>query len=338
MRRTLEGSAVRGRRACALSTVSDSQQSGRAARVAVVVLNFNGGEWLRRCLQSLVDSAGRPAAVIVVDNGSTDGSAGTVETEFPGARLIRNGSNLGFAAGCNVGIEAALNGGAEWTVLVNPDVRVEPHWLDELMRAAERRPQLGILAPVQLEYGSDAPNSWTRAVLPAPDNQSAAAPEPDTVVRVDQVEGSCMAVKRDVFDRVGLLDTLYGSFFEDYDLCRRARLVGFDVAVAARSRVHHARSAIWDATSERAREHWYRCERGQFIFAMTDPRRSAAGNLGQYVVTLASKVRAVSKAGELWRVGGLVRLQLDLLASLPSIMRKARRDRALICQALSTEP
>src|SRR3954452_6188170 len=115
--------------------------AGGRARLFAVVLNWNGGDDTPAALASLAG-----IETICVDNGSSDGSAEEVERGFPDVELIRNGANLGFAGGNNVGIRRALERGAEWTLLVNNDAVVEPGIADAVARAAADRPDAGILA------------------------------------------------------------------------------------------------------------------------------------------------------------------------------------------------
>ena len=110
-------------------------------QITAVVLSWNGREDTLACLESLegVDT-------VVVDNGSADGSPEAIEERFPDVELIRAGVNLGFAAGCNVGIRRALDQGADWVVLVNNDSTVAPDLVDALTAAAARHPDAGALA------------------------------------------------------------------------------------------------------------------------------------------------------------------------------------------------
>ena len=110
-------------------------------KLAAVVLNWNGGDDTLAALDSLGD-----VPAICVDNGSTDGSDLAVEERFPDVELIRTGANLGFAGGNNVGIRRALERGADWVLLLNNDAVAEPGLPEALERAAELRPDAGLLA------------------------------------------------------------------------------------------------------------------------------------------------------------------------------------------------
>ena len=115
----------------------------REGGIVAVVLNWNGGEDSLACLESL---AAAGVETICVDNGSVDGSADAAAARFPDVELLRNGTNLGYAGGNNVGIRRALERGAEWVWLVNNDATVASDAPAALAMAAELRPDAGVLA------------------------------------------------------------------------------------------------------------------------------------------------------------------------------------------------
>src|SRR3954452_20095540 len=106
-----------------------------SVRVAVVVLNWNGGDDTLDCLRSLARIASPQCDPVVVDNASSDGSAERVEREFPEARVLRNDENLGFAGGNNVGIRYALSQGYSHVLVLNNDTVVEPTAVSRLLDA-----------------------------------------------------------------------------------------------------------------------------------------------------------------------------------------------------------
>ena len=117
-------------------------------RVTAVVLSWNGRERTLACLRSLEHVTYRPFSVLVVDNGSSDGSADAVAAEHPDVSLVRLGENLGFAGGMNAGIRAAFAAGADAVVLLNNDMEVEPGFVEPLVAALDGRP-VGALRPAR---------------------------------------------------------------------------------------------------------------------------------------------------------------------------------------------
>ena len=202
--------------------------------VTVVVLNWNGFEDTRRCVESLRRLDYPSLSIIVVDNGSTDDSAARIEAELPEVELIRSERNLGFAGGVNLGIRRALEGDAAYVWLLNNDATAEPGTLSALVDEAERDEHVGIVGGVlrdpsgRVEWGGGRINRWTGVSRPARPGR-----------RLDYVSGACMLVRRAVFDEVGLFDEAFFFYFEDADLCARARQAGWRLAVAPEARVEH---------------------------------------------------------------------------------------------------
>lgn len=318
--------------------------------VYVIVLNFNGSRWLAACLESLRATEYTNFKTLLVDNASTDDGVELVRQNFPEVELIINPANLGFSDGNNVGIRAALNAGADYVVLLNPDTKVTPRWLSELIAIGEDEREVGILGAVQLAYDSDEFNSWTTTALSShllenrinkigsgftgtghpvnPEKKSCPSCfEERNWIPVEWVEGACFAIKREVIETVGLLDPIYFAFYEEIDFCRRAACDGYKTAMVPRSRIHHFRGGSWTATPAIKRERDYRCDRSQFIFALTDPRRSLAANFGWYLITLGTKAKEAAREFSLPKVWNLVRIQADLLVNLRGIIGKWRHER-----------
>ena len=131
--------------------------------VYVIVLNYNGRRWLKNCFDALLKTKYDNYRIVLIDNASNDGSVEIVRSEFSQIEVIVNHSNLGFSEGNNIGVRKALMEGAEYVVLLNPDTKVEPEWLKELIAVGEAESSIGILGGVQLEYEGSNFNSWTAA-------------------------------------------------------------------------------------------------------------------------------------------------------------------------------
>lgn len=296
--------------------------------VYVIVLNYNGRRWLESCFDALLRTDYENYRVVLVDNASSDGGVKLIQSRFPTVEVLANNSNLGFSEGNNAGVRMALNGGADYVVLLNPDTKVEPEWLRELIAAGEAEDTTGILGAVQLEYDGTGFNSWTTS---AANRHLAELGDPAASRRsisMEWVEGACFAVKRRVWEEVGLLDPIYFAFYEEIDFCRRAICRGYEVALVPRSRIHHHRGGSWEAGDRIKRERDYRCDRSQFIYASTDPRRSLAGNCYWYLVTLATKLKALASNFSLNRAVDLLKMQVELLFSAGAVAGKWRGDRA----------
>ena len=210
--------------------------------LVAVVLSYNGREDTLAALESL-----RGVETVVVDNGSTDGSADAVAAQFPDVELVRAGVNLGFAGGNNVGIRRALDRGAGWVLLVNNDAAVEPGILDALAAAASARPDAGVLACKVLFADSD--RLWYAGAGFDPylgRSRHAGFGEPDTPGELrDTVRatGAGMAVSRAAIEKAGPLDEELFLYVEDLEWCLRIREAGFAVVYVPEARVRHRVSA-----------------------------------------------------------------------------------------------
>ena len=118
-------------------------------KASVIVVNWNGKRYLQECLPALLAQTYSNHEIILVDNGSNDGSVDFVAEGFPEVRIIENSENLGFAAGNNVGIEVARG---DYIVTLNNDTRAEPDWLEELVKVVEADPKIGMCASKMLFY------------------------------------------------------------------------------------------------------------------------------------------------------------------------------------------
>ncbi len=218
--------------------------------VVAVVLSWNRREDTLACLRSLAAADPAPR-VIVVDNGSTDGTSEAVRREFPSVELIENPSNLGFAEGNDVGIRRALAEGADHVLVLNNDTEVDPGFLAPLLDEAARRPDAGALSP-KILFAEPAGLIWFAGAEYDPrsgyNGRHRGYREQDdgrfdAVVETGRVCGAAMLVPREVLERVGAFDADLFAYSEDTDWSLRAREAGYRHYVVPASRVWHKVSA-----------------------------------------------------------------------------------------------
>jgi GT2 family glycosyltransferase len=216
--------------------------------ISVILVSYNTRELLRKCLASVfASSTVFKYEVLVSDNGSSDGSQEMVKSEFPQARLIENGENLGFSKGNNVAIRQA---GGRYVLLLNSDTEVEPDTLDLSVRYMDNHPETGIMGcKVLLPDGS--PDKASRRRFPDPynsfmrlfgfkhlSNYNIQTPE-DMEVEVDSVMGAFLMIRRETTDKIGLLDEQFFMYGEDLDWCWRAKEAGYKVMYFPRAKITH---------------------------------------------------------------------------------------------------
>ncbi len=236
-------------------SVSSGTRASRSLLVSIVIPNFNGRHLLADCLESIRCQTYPHREVIVVDNGSTDGSVDWLRREFPDVRVIALPTNRGFAGGCNVGIRAARG---EFIVTLNNDVYLEPTWLEEMVRVATGRADVGMVAARMLFSHNpclvdSAGISVDRAGLAWHLNGGSSN---DLIEDEREVFGPCGGAalyRRALFDDVGTFDEDFFCYLEDVDLAWRAQAAGWRCLYAPRARAfhHHSSTAVEDSPFKR---------------------------------------------------------------------------------------
>jgi GT2 family glycosyltransferase len=221
-----------------------------ASPVAVVVVNWNQRAMTLECLDSLARVTAPRVRVILVDNGSTDGSAAAVREAFPQVDVIETGRNLLFAGGNNAGIRHALALDISLVALLNNDTLVDPGFLEPLAEALEGDPRCGMVSPkifyadhpATLWYAGGEISFWKGEIkhrgIRALDGE-----EFNVGGETGYATGCCLMTRRDVLDRVGLLDESFRMYGEDVDWSMRVREAGWTVRYEPRSRIWHRVSA-----------------------------------------------------------------------------------------------
>ena len=255
--------------------------------VSIVIVSYNVADLLVAAIGSALEdikNAGADGEVIVVDNASADGSAATVRTRFPEARLLANETNTGFGRAANQGMLAARG---EWVVVLNPDASVEPGFFAAVRDYLDRQPRVGLLGPrvarpdgtaqwscrrsytLAAAFWESTPLQWWLGETPALRRFYCRDLDATQAANVDWVEGACLVARRSVLRAVGGFDPRFFLYFEETDWCRRVREAGWDVAYfpGARARHHRSQSAGQDPTARalnfhRSRQAFLAKERG----------------------------------------------------------------------------
>lgn len=223
--------------------------------ITAIVVSWNVREQLERCLNALTDSQDVFLHIMVVDNGSSDGSAVLVRERFTKVKLITNPDNRGFAAAVN----QALAHAASDVVLVNPDLEVKPDTLAALAQALARYPKAGIVGPkISYQDGQLQPSvryfPTTRdlllTLLKLPNllplltaHYAGLQVSYDQEQLVDQVMGSCFYIRRSTLEQIGHFDEGFFLWFEEVDFCKRASQQGWQTLYTPSAQATHEKNA-----------------------------------------------------------------------------------------------
>lgn len=228
--------------------------SAPAPELAVVVVNYESGDYLRACIGTLREAVGgHPVEVLVIDNASGDGSLAGIEAVDREARVIQNLDNVGYGRACTQAVAATTS---PFVCFLNPDVLPRPGSLAELLKAAADRPDVGAIGPRILNPdGSLQPScrvvpSFGVAVghalfgLLRPSNRFTRAYmlldwDHSSEREVDWVSGAAMLVRREAFEQIGGFDERFFMYVEDLDLCDRMRQAGWKVVYHPGAEVVH---------------------------------------------------------------------------------------------------
>ena len=293
--------------------------------VTVIIVNWNGEQFIERCLSALLAQTVAPYEIIVVDNASSDESLDIVR-RFPLARLLAQNENLGFACGNNLAI-AAANVGSEWIALLNPDAFVEPHWLEALLSASRHNADFDV-------FGSKLLNAADPAVLDGAGDayhisglvwrMEHGASAPSFSEQVQEVFSPCAAAalyRHSALLEVGGFDDDFFCYVEDVDLGFRLRLGGHRCLYVPASVAHHVGSGTTGGQhSDFAVYHGHRNLVWTYV-------KNMPGVLFWVFLPLHLVMNLVVLTVFAWRgQGGVVlRAKRDALMGLPGMWRKRRQ-------------
>ncbi len=236
------------------------ERSGPGGGIAAVVVNYESGPALARCVERLLHEA--PGELVVVDNGSVDGSLAELRRRVPEVTVVDPGRNLGYGAAANRGAAATT---ASALLVCNSDLEVGPGSLGVLARALDAGPDRGVVGPLIRDPGgrrypsarrfpalTDAAGHAVLGLL-APDNRFTRAyhqahlEEASGVEEVDWLSGACLLLKRSAFEEVGGFDESYFMYAEDVDLCWRLARAGWTSAYVPGAEVIHLQGVSTDS-------------------------------------------------------------------------------------------
>jgi GT2 family glycosyltransferase len=223
---------------------------GARPRVAGIVLSYNGKEVTLLTLGSLLESRYPALDLVLVDNGSTDGTAEAVAETFPQVRVLRIATNRGPVPGMNLGLRFALDQGYDYPLLLNNDIEVDPAMVDELVAAIESDPEVGCVGP-KAYYYEDRNRLWsTGGIVRFKESVNRErgmgdldGGQYDRDGVVDYLTGCALLMRREALEATGYFDPIFSLSVEDADWGVRMRRAGFRAVYAHRAVLWHMVSA-----------------------------------------------------------------------------------------------
>lgn len=295
--------------------------TGSEARsVAAIIVNYNGQQWLGRCLDSVLGQTRPPEEIIVVDNASTDGSSQIVRQRYPQVQLLQLPENLGFAAACNRGIDSSQS---ELVAILNNDLKLDSTWLESLLKYDQ--PEWSLWAsrivfdsrPDRIDSAGDG-----MAVIGAGYKRGHGRPAVQYETATE-VFGACAAAalyRRSLLEEIGGFDEDYFLVHEDGDLNFRARLLGHRCIYVPEARVRHCVNTSIGRFSKTYVFYGHR--NSEFLYWKCVPMPFLLLYLPERLLfNLFSALYFTAKG----RGGSFVLAKLDFLQHLRSVWRKRQK-------------
>ena len=286
--------------------------------VSIIILNYNAGNLLLNCVDSVFKSTYPNFEVLVVDNISTDNSHIVCKEKFEKIHLIKNKENLGYCEGNNVGIR---NADGEFIVILNPDTIVEPDWLNHLMSAYSKFGE-GLYQPKFFSLNEKLVLQSTGNMLHifgfgfARDKGKADDEKIKSVEKINYASGTCLFTSKLVLDKVGLLDPFLFLYHDDLDLGWRAAQIGINSFYVPQSIIYHAESYSIKWSSKKF--YWLERNRKYCLLTHYSKETYAKMRLSLFLVDVCVWLFYLSKGF----LGAKIRAELDIIRNRKAIKIK----------------
>lgn len=298
--------------------------------VSIIIPSWNGLVYLKVCLKSIAKQTFNSYEIIVVDNGSTDGTIDYLNNFDKQIQVISLPKNIGFAPAVNLGIKASRG---SYLLLLNNDTEVTPNCLTYLVRALESDLKLGFIAAKTLNYYKrsviDSAGDYIDVVGHA--NNLGMGQKDGPIFNKPHnlflASGGGSLFKKEIFDKVGLLDEDYFAYYEDVDLCLRAQFVGFSGWYEPKAVIYH----IHKATSDRIKPfREYLQFRNMTMTIIKDfPKTLLLSNFNWLKIILVNFHTVYFLAGQGY-IKEALKAELYILTNIPGLLKKRRKIQASI--------
>jgi GT2 family glycosyltransferase len=214
--------------------------------VYAIIVTYNGIEWIEKCLKSLTNSTLLPQ-IIVIDNGSTDGTKTFIKQNYKNVNLIELGVNLGFGQANNIGLKIAIENNCDYAFLLNQDAWVEEDTLLKLVISFETKPQLGILSPMHFNGTGNALDLYFSDYLQQSDSinyletKVLNSPQSKIIIKSKFVNAAAWLISSACIKKIGGFDPIFFHYGEDRNYTHRVLYYGFEIGILTNTKIYHDR-------------------------------------------------------------------------------------------------
>jgi GT2 family glycosyltransferase len=214
-------------------------------KIVAIIVTYNGIKWIEKCFQSLQNSL-LPISIIVIDNGSTDGTLESIKNNFPNIQLIQSEKNLGFGMANNIGIKKSYEAGADYVFLINQDVWIQEDTIQKLVLISNENPEFGIISPIHLNGNGDAlDNGFSNYIVPkkceAIYSDAFLNKIKDQVYPLDFVNAAAWLISRECIEKVGGFSPSFFHYGEDDNYCQRILYHNLKIGIYPNAIIFHDR-------------------------------------------------------------------------------------------------
>jgi GT2 family glycosyltransferase len=290
-------------------------------KVCVVIVTYNGKQWIEDCLASILSSKHK-LDLVVVDNGSNDGTTECIKKAISDCHLVRLRSNLGFGQANNIGIGIAIDiVGADYVFLLNQDARLLPETIGKLVAIAEKEKGLAIISPVHLNWEGSAMDPWTASYF---------APYALDIIddfrrgqvadfyKVHYMPAAAWLVRTEVFNQIGGFDPLFRHRGEDEDFSRRLSWWGSGFVLAMKAYICHAH---FGARSGRTVRSAFSERRNRSLLTLKDLNRGLPANFMIELGEIGGRVMLYLASGHILSLGAELLAIIPLFFLLPGVIK-----------------
>ncbi|MCK5330013.1 MAG: glycosyltransferase family 2 protein [Candidatus Marinimicrobia bacterium] len=300
--------------------------------ISIIVLNYNGKQFLQVCFDSLLLSTYPNIELLMVDNASSDDSVEYMERNYPQVKIIHSGGNIGYSAGNNLGIEVAAG---KYVLLLNNDIEVTPGWLEPIIEEFESDEQIAAVQPKihhmidrdSFEYAGAAGGMIDIFSFPFMRGRVFYTIEKDegqydTNIDLFWTSGAAMAIRKDVLKKTGLLDNDFVHHMEEIDLCWRILLQGHRLRIRTDSVIYHYAGGTIKAKSFK-KEYWNHRNSVFMMMKNYSSRRLMYLLPARYLLDILVVVKSIL-VWDTMKIAAILRAHGWLFRQLSLILRKRR--------------